>query len=457
MALIPEIKNTPKPFREDIKPRIEPPKTQSALIDTRELSDTKFTTYLDGQSWTVDFYKQVLGNNDVPQPPDYGNELGVYQTYRRIRRFELMVTSPLSSQQDTVTGGFTITGEANVYAVLKPSIGDAFIASTPNGQLGVFHITESERLSVYRQSAFRISYMQFGVINPATEAFFDKRVVEDLEFRKDYYLGGKYPFLTSEQVANVEWIRSSKLKLVDRMYRMFWSTKVQGLPVPDLRGVTVYDPWLHNAWLNFTGFNTDPRFRSYRFANLGNSQTDYVTTIWDSIIKGTPWNPDISVTRYKTVGVKDSKAGVYTFGLRYSGYNKVVVPHGLQFPFNQTWGESPTGTYPLDDVEDEDSSLPVDPDLNGDDDLILDESDNPPLVHPVDMDDYYMLSEAFYKGDEPNQSLLEREVTKLIHHKPIDMGVLRVLIEYVPSLRTKDAYYVIPLLCALIESYDRRY
>ncbi len=73
-----------------------------------------------------------------------------------------------------------------------------------------------------------------------------------------------------------------------------------------------------------------------------------------------------------------------------------------------------------------------------------------PLIHPVGIDDYYVLSEYFYNKSQYGQSKLELQTRALLKGNALDIAVLLELLEDVPNWEPMEMFYYIPLLSFLI-------
>ena len=67
----------------------------------------------------------------------------------------------------------------------------------------------------------------------------------------------------------------------------------------------------------------------------------------------------------------------------------------------------------------------------------------------------YVFSEAFYKGDVKNMTILEQEVTKFINGKILNIDLLMDMYKEYVSWPSKDKYYYIPILVMLLKEYRR--
>ena len=110
-----------------LRARETPKNYQDNVVDTKEVDHSSLLTYVSGSSWTVNYYSQILGQDQVGVTQQV-DQSGVYQQYKEIKNFELKVQSPLSQDQDPETKVFEVVGTSNLYPSIVPNTGDMFIA-----------------------------------------------------------------------------------------------------------------------------------------------------------------------------------------------------------------------------------------------------------------------------------------------------------------------------------------
>lgn len=442
------------PPKSDTRPEITTEGYETNLIDTKEWIGVDITTQLDGSPWTVNFYHQVIGDSQTPSAPQPAQP-DVYQQYQEILDFEIMVTQPLSNQQNTETGEFEVTGEANIYPGITPMQYDAFIATAPDGRLAMFVIQEVRRLTIYKRSAFTITYIQKEFVSPVVSEFFQERTVERLHFRKDYLRNGRYPFLTSDQYASHNNLRKIRGDLVDIMNRYYYNPLVSGFPVPGQAGLT-YDPFMARAWRDIVAYTRDYQYRKLSIQNTMGSTIDRALALWDVLLGRASWNPNVITQKMALVSAGNVTWMPGLYSIRYTQYEALVVPTGHNtFPgaanmFNPAngWemGKDPTLTCDCQGCN-EPKPPPFDPPYP---------SDNPPIMNPVTADPYYIFSKAFYLGDTTRMSVTEREVYKVINGEALNLENLLRINDNVFNLGTLERYYCTAILYCLLVLYEWR-
>ena len=78
-----------------------------------------------------------------------------------------------------------------------------------------------------------------------------------------------------------------------------------------------------------------------------------------------------------------------------------------------------------------------------------------PLVHPVGVDDHYMLSKYFYTKAEYGQSQLELQTWNYLEHRSLDYRQLQNLCDDVKDWGVLERFYYIPILLFLLQAAIR--
>ena len=73
------------------KVQIAAPQYRGVTVDTRYVPQSALLTHLEGSSWTVNYYSQVLGEDNAVEGQNVTRE-AIYQQYRLIKGFEFKVT-----------------------------------------------------------------------------------------------------------------------------------------------------------------------------------------------------------------------------------------------------------------------------------------------------------------------------------------------------------------------------
>jgi hypothetical protein len=140
-------------------------------------------------------------------------------------------------------------------------------------------------------------------------------------------------------------------------------------------------------------------------------------------------------------------------GIRWSGINLVVYPSNVELTVDQALN----GITPITEA----SLQPV-PSRNGSlEDLIANSSlqglpyTSAPLINPVLIDDYYVLSQAFYENTT-GQSKLELAVRDYLEDRAINKDLLLAFCDTYHGWGGLERFYYTPIVLMLIRAAIRR-
>ena len=161
--------------------RSSPPESKGVVVDTRYESKANLLTHVEGSSWNVNYYSQVLNADNAPIGQQVDRN-AIYQQYTFIEMFELKVTQPLTSSQDSTTKEMTLIGTANVYPHVIPNRGDMFIADVGDGRTAIFKVTSCERKSIFKDTCYSIDYILTNYTTKELRADLDNKVIKKYAF-----------------------------------------------------------------------------------------------------------------------------------------------------------------------------------------------------------------------------------------------------------------------------------
>lgn len=432
-------------------PDIAKPQFRGVTVNTRYVPQSSLLTNIEGSSWTVNYYSQVVGaDNDLS-----GQQLNrdpVYQQYRLIHRLELKVQTPLTTTQDQETKSMHVTGTAIVYPFLIPLEGDMFLADIDDGREAVFRITNTERRTYFKESCYQIDYVLVDYSNPQRTGDLNSKIVQEYYFLRDFLIHGQNPLLIPDEYQAVMDLTARYFEILDVYFKMFSSTEYKTLILPG-QPTPTYDHFLMKAMWDF--FNTwdTPLMRQNRLLNVDGNDTMGCFTLWDMLIKRQP-------TLLPFVNKKAGLVSARTFqwqpmleGIRYSGMDYVVYPTDETVCID--YNIRPPATPPAD------ATLTPTPDVPGLMDSLLAGKNVSVLAYPaapvfknVLVDDYYVFSQNFYENTE-GQSMLELMVRDYLNQKALDRKTLVLFTEVYQGLNPIDRFYYIPIILMLIRASIR--
>lgn len=452
MPIVEETPSTP-PVEQPNPIRIASPKFLGVTVDTRYEPATSLLTHIEGASWTVNYYSQVLDRDNALSGQNQDRD-AVYQQYRLIQGLELKVTTALNQSQDTTTMEFKVSGQANVFPCgLTPNPGDMFIADGGDGRELVFEVMHSEQRSIYKDAAFIIDYDALNYSDTRIDDL-NSKVVENLYYEADFLLHGQNPLISLPEKQLLNQLHTRFEEISAFYFERFMSREFRTLLLPG-QDFAIYDPFLTKAVLSLFRDSNIPQLKYIRDLNVGQDDRYDSITVWDllsskrrNLFKG-------MVTKVGLANAGSFSIDPMMNSLRYSGVGFAV--------------------YPVDGFLSEDtlrlnrciplSSTPIKRTASQLRDLfeLIYEVSLHGLVHPemnavnIVSETSYVFSNAFYANADVGQSALELLVQNYVDEKSYDLNNLMVkLANTYTSWAPLEQFYQLPFLLAIMRSAIRR-
>lgn len=395
------------------------PGYEGVTVDTARHHIDSMIVHIEGSSWTVTYYSQMLGNDSQTQPLQLDLD-PAYQQYTAIYDMELKVTTPLSSTMSDETGGMTTTGDAIVYPHVIPNQGDMFIADTGDGKQSLFVVTNVERKTILKETCHEITYQVVSFLDDTYEQNLQAKTIREVYFKKDFLLQGLNPFLMKSQAKQVESIYESKKRLLGRYVKEFLHSEYKTLIVPNENvNVVTYDHFLAKAVSSAFGVDDHPLVREVRTMNCDGDDRMNSYTFWDCLLDLDDSLLSLIVKRMDIIPTHRFQAAPIYRGIAYSGIRDMYYPN------KENALESLTAPS------------------------------EPPMIHPVHHGDGYILSPAFYL-DEDGKSLLEIEVLKAIRGHAMSHDNLLTLAGNSSTWSSEERFFYMPVLLILLKVAQRR-
>lgn len=422
---------------------------QQPIIDTAWVDKSHLLTHVEGASWIVDYYSQVL-TQDSNLSGLQSSVDNPYQTYTLVKGLELKVTTVLSTDQDDSTKAMRVMGTSTIYPFLIPNEGDMFIADIGQNRFGLFRVVSTTKKSIFKEATYEISY-NLDTDDPVKINELFTRAIDTKYFHKDFLLHGQSPLLIkSEAEALIQLEKDYKI-IFDRYIKQYFSQEFKTLMLPG-QEYKIYDPYLVGYMLNRFTSEDNLTMLHLRKLNLDDDPVSKADSFWTMLKLR-----DIGIlnTSFKRFGLVPAKAftrnPVYQ-GIAYSGFDHVIYPID---PAITVDGEHINNLKPVIDF-----GLNNSPDATIANSTIvralnlrnLDDSVN--YIYPVTEDDYYVLTENFY-SDTESTSELEEMVLQYIRKEPIDIAQLSDISKLYHKWGTLERFYYVPVLLTLIHSTIR--
>lgn len=443
-------------YQQQIPPRVADAAHRDNIIDTSIVPHQAIITHLEGSPWTVRWFGNVVGQDSSLRPPQIGIEgPTVNQSYRRIEGMEIRLQGSLSHSWDEETNEMSVSGTAITYPYFLPNQHDVFFGDIGDGRTGVFILKKPEPKSYFKETVWTFDFELLGTANQDNyRDYLEEHTVERLRYSLDYLQLGRNPLMTTTAYELKQDLIRARLEIIGRFLEEFYSHEYRAL-ILHHQGKLVYDPLLQLALTSLTNRTEHPYI-----ARMIDRPTDEcfelrVPTIWDLLIKNQQ-DLHYSITKKMWVLPRNAFSSyVHNHGLRYSRLDYIVYPTG-DSPFCDSGGGGQQFYQP----DQYDLQLhynhfvlgglpePFTPHPTGEvhDGVIF---QTPPNIRPVNDDDYYVLSKAFYANIPGAKSKLELVVTKMLEHERFDFEIIKDLCKDTRNWQPLDRYYYSMVLVAL--------
>jgi len=422
----------------EITPEIQHLEYRDATVDKRYQPIGGALSHIDGYRQTVDFYRQILGADS--QPMEYDPEKSsALQSYHEIKGLLLPVQSPL-----TPTGnGDSIQGEAIVFPFIVPNALDFFIADKGDGEAGMFQIIQVTPMTIYRETCHLITYTLVGDVDQTIRQNIASKVGLATTFRKDFMLYGQNPVIVDSQLVRYTGLEDAVHNLTTQFLGQSINYDLQTLIVPCDQGI-VYDPFYVSTVKRCVDISENFALRKIRVFDCQGNESDDRLTLWDMMLHRDIAMLPLIVPKMTLIPRRLYLGGQVLNGIAFTEVDYAIYPAELTLLSNDisTYGVTLSSSDVIGETNSRAEALKL---LAG-----LDAADEQTaLVHPVDLDVYYVFSEAFYLGDTTGMSAVEREVFKMIKQEAVDEELIITAYKSLPFWRPLERYYYTLVLILL--------
>lgn len=435
-------------------PKVEPDKYQSIIHDDKKTPIPSLLAYISGAPWVVRYYGQVLSkHNDLREiDPTQPN---VYQQYQKTHNLELRVESAITSGYDTEQAITTVTGSALLYPFLVPNISDYFVADTADSRPTLFRLTNVERRTISRNSAFSIEYEVVGYIDDQASAAnlysnLEDKVIREYYFHKDRLVEGLQPMLRAEETQQIGSLRDMYTDIVTYYFKTFFNRKYMTLVLPG-QDYAIYDTFLVNYIMKIIESTDAPEVRLMKTITTDNDpfikQPQFWSIMYDRDYKGLTYcNKKMQlVTKYVF------SLNSFVHGLAFSNIDYIVYPD--EYDASAVVQHTPNAKVTaLEEIMATENTLGNVADILSQ--QYVDVNTTYPIIKSVLDDGFYVLSGKFY-NNELGQSLLEALTNDYLKMQTIDLAKLIELCSRYRSWGKLEQFYYGPILLTLIKEANR--
>lgn len=412
----------------DFKPSVVLKPERTAVVDSTYLDHSRLAPHISGAPMKTVYYSSVLGKDDVMRPLDLKAD-AVNQQYNCYRDMILRVTSPLNpSSQDTDSKEFNLVGSADMYYVLPPNKYDMFVTDAGGASTGIFTITEVEKLSHQKFSAYRVEYKLIAIDNIEMLDDLERKSIRTLYYDEsllDYF---NTPFLDEETKKKYDTLGTVHHKLSADYMDTFWDQGKHSYRVPTYDGSELFDPLLSD-YIRYIGLE-DVR-RPATTWEVGTVDLTLCKTLWWLLKHEGYESLDSIIKTVKTYPVRQFNIHSRLRNIAYSPYAVVIYPD-FDTPFHNA---------------DKDRLYPTSVSYHNQ----ADSTHFPKITR-----DSYVFTKAFYEADIANCTVIERLVIAMLKNDPINVDELLNLAKLLPKLEYIRRFYFTPILLTLIIATRRK-
>ena len=478
-VILPKTYSEPKEVKETVVVNDKP--FNAVTVDLAWQPVDNLTTMVDGGSWVVDYFSQVL-TRDSDLSGQQLSVSGVYQQYTLIAGLEIKVTTPLSTSQNDETKTVGVEGSGTVYPFLIPNEGDMFLAEIEPGKLAMFRIRSVTKKTIFKEACYEI---QYGLDNTDSVKIDDLRskVVKTYYHHKDFLNYGANPLLIKSDAKALNDLHRLYPSLVDHYFYRFFSREYSTFLLPG-QAYRIYDPFLIDFLTGIIEVTDHSLMQKLRKRNLHDDQFNHACSVWRAIGERDAFHFNTCFRNFCLASTrlyfsKPTQAGIHASGLNYvvypldaqrnvdhqklldtkAGYFEGLTPSFTQeeiTPLVPAAGYFPPDDEELDPTPQEDPYTPVvmkvDPRYASvrTENLMGVPGDYQRAISPVSPKGSYIFSSQFYQGS-PACSF-EEMVLDHIKGQRVDIVQLNNLSKLFHAWGDLEKFYYVPILLAMMRS-----
>jgi len=449
--------------KDPVKVHIHSPLQKTATVDTTYTPRASLLQYVDGSRWEVTYYSQVLGADSEPGPWQL-NRSPTDQQYAKITQFELLVTSPLSQQEEEPGRSFTVTGTATIVPTMKVNVGDMFTADAGDGREALFAITQAGRKTYLKDSVFEVEYQLVDYIDNRAEvkADLDRKSIRRLVYMKEFLTWGENPMVLEGTYEDLLDLQRMEKEILNFYLRDFYSLQHRTLIIPGQQ-LSAYDPFIVRMILDMVPAEDHPLIQTIASPVVKANRNSGSYTVLDAVLNGSASYMQMGVQFMRLMSTSFFKGRPDISSIYYTGIKLVACPldnrtdvdvdyEGSFNPCSCSAQESLVGgvTYGTTGTRWKDLSRYIQS-TNLDGFFIPPTDAQMPSIVPVTVDEYYIFSEPFYTRRGAFNSKLEVLAKQLIDEEAIDTVTLVQLAKECHRWPNLERFYYVPILLALIK------
>lgn len=295
------------------------------IVRTEELGLGAIISHIEGSSWTVDYYSQMIAIDGEAVPYDI-NQSKLNQQYHLINNLELKLQDQNTDTEDT-TNKLGISGTAVIYAGIIPNQGDVIVSDIGGGLAGRHTVTQVTKKMYLKDTVYEIDFTLVEYLNTKEkEEHLNSFVVKNSVFNRDMITYGSSPVLLKTDYDDLLNAEDVCAELIDDFLKEFFSNELTSLEVPGYGAKKTYDPYVVEAFREVVNLDEHPLMRRLRALNVNEIKEAYSFSLWPVLI-------DPSVNKIRNIWKKAGPVSYDRFHLnhamnsfRYSGFAQCISP-----------------------------------------------------------------------------------------------------------------------------------
>jgi hypothetical protein len=411
--------------------------------------------YPEGYPWTVDYYGQIVNENNTLNTFD-PNMPNLLNPYYKVKQLILQVSSPLTSSYDATSGITTITGAAITPYKITPNPGDVFLAKVDTAEDAIFIINSVNRKTYRKDTLYEISYTLsfYKSANPLWIDNLESRVQDVYYFNPDTNYFNRDHLIAPETKEATDRLNSLLFLSKSLYFSKFFDTETSTLVVPG-QEFKLYDHRLIKFITKTNDVLEHPNISKMYINNAYDNYYMNQDSILDLILKRDIIALPAIVKRHKFIDTSYFRNipklnNLLSIGIDYCLYpidaNKKTQYNNSPYYIDPTTDDASPYTVYNHTVDANNNfilaNIPVDT-LTG----------TKNTIHEVFLNNYYVVSENFYNyvndqsaANANSISFIEFNIYKFLNKEAISKKDLYVCIKSFESWDDITQFYLLPVL-----------
>ena len=444
MAIAKLPSSTPTPvdpvsqIKENVKINDKPSSTTPWVNTASGQTDSVLGMQVAGSPWKGNYYQQLKEIDDVADTIDDRID-SAHQQYSKINNYVAKMQGDLNYSITEDTKETTVTGEMILTDTLIPNRGDLWVAEFGTNRIGVFAVTETERLSAFNGSAYRASIhlVETSDVRSLGDKYtsLESKTISNYYYDANYLYLGTKATLSSDEVHYRTSLRNTAKRMVGDHIREFFDRTASTI-VLTIGSETVYDPNIVEFILKTFKSGTGP-IRNYKEANANPA------TIWDNLIERNPLFSNFIMDKFELAVMARNHDLPFLYGLQHTLITYIVRTRDSDDPSAVTDSSYSNAGCTTDEYAVTlDSLTTITPNIS---DTVV------PPIPAVGLDNSYVMSTEWYTGDY-DTSILESAVSDWLNNEPISTDKLISLQEASRTFSTIERFYLNPIVIFLLSN-----